>query len=591
MLETIRKHHYILMLFIAILVCVAFVFFNDAGTGRAGNPDAHPIATVDGHPYYRTELSQIDSQRAMVFSLLDPKNQMAMFSDPLAFYVNTLGGNPRFGRPAIVQRYGMTRNDTLNMDFCMNVATIRAEAKKLGIEVDREDLQKFVQTISGFQTNGQFDSSLYEAYLNNGAFGDRAGTERRLYTTLRDIVLFQRLNKLIGGIYTPSQAEVDAAYARNKQKITAAYALVEKAKQTPPAPADEAISKFYDEAKAKFDAHAADPTAAPADPLILSEEKRTLRYVTITLPEPPAPLTAPQPEDTTGLPEDQKKAKEEAYKKKLEEHTAAMAARSEAMTAFENSRKELLAKAAALSSDLTAEDRAGATFEDLVKKAGLEAKTTEPFTQAAPPAEFKDEPRVLAEIFQSSSDPTQAHTVQSAKGYVLFEVAKTEVPAVLPLDQVKAKISDKLKAEAVDAAVKTAAETARTAIVEAIKGGKTFTEAATAAGLTPVEVPAFSREKPPVNVPNQAIITEAATELNVGEVSTPKAVPEGLILISTLKRELPKDPKMDEDKKQLATQMTEGTEGGFMPTYSPLFEAWFNAHRNETTATTPQAAN
>lgn len=591
MLETIRKHHYILMLFIAILVCVAFVFFNDAGSGNSRNPDSKPLATVDGQPYFRTELAQIDSQRPMLMSLLDPKNQMAQFTDPLAFYVNTLAGNPRFGRPAIGQRYGFTRGDTINMDFCMNVATLRAEAKKLGIEVDREDLQKFVQTISGFQTNGQFDSSLYEAYLNNGAFGDRAGTERRLYTTLRDVVLFQRINKLIGGVYTPSPAEVDAGYARNKQKITAAYAVVEKAKQTPPAPTDEAISKFYDEAKAKFEAHAADPTTPAADPLVLSEEKRTLNYVAITLPVAPAPLPTPQPEDTTGLPEDQKKAKEDAYKKKVEEHTAAMATRATAMTEFEKSHKELLAKAASLSSELTSEDRGAATFEEIVKKAGFEPKTTEAFTQAAPPAEFKDEPQVLAEIFQTASDAAQSHTVKSTKGYVLFEIAKTEVPAVLPLDQVKAKIADKLKADAVTAAVKTAADTARTAITESIKAGKTFAEAATAAGLIPVEVPAFSREKPPVNLPNQAIITETATELNVGEVSVPKEVPEGLVLISTVKRELPKDPKMEEDKKQLATQMTEGGEGGFMPSYSPLLEAWFNAHRNETTATTPNTEN
>jgi hypothetical protein len=86
------------------------------------------------------------------------------------------------------------------------------------------------------------------------------------------------------------------------------------------------------------------------------------------------------------------------------------------------------------------------------------------------------------------------------------------------------------------------------------------------------------------------VITGAAAELNPGEISPPREVPEGLLLVSTLKRELPKDPKMDEDKKAQAKEMTEGGEGGFLPTYSPLFEAWFKAHRNESSSRlTPEA--
>ena len=134
------------------------------------------------------------------------------------------------------------------------------------------------------------------------------------------------------------------------------------------------------------------------------------------------------------------------------------------------------------------------------------------------------------------------------------------------------------------------ANTARTSIAEAIKAGKSFIEAATAAGLAATEVPAYTKDKPPADIPNQGVITEAAAELNPGEISTPREVPEGLLLVATLKRELPKDPKMDEDKKAMAKELTEGGEGGFLPTYSPLFEAWFKAHRKETSSRlTPEA--
>ena len=589
MLETLRKHHYILMLCIAILVCVAFIFFGDYRRGGPGSPDATPIATIDGKDYYTNDLSQIDAQRGIVMRLLDPSNQLAQFTDPLAFYVNTLGGNPMIGRPAIVQRYGMSRRDSLNFDFCMNVATLRSEATKLGVEVDREDLEKFVQTIGGLQTSGQFDPAKYEAFLSSGAFGDRPNTERRLYTTLRDVMLFQRLNKLIGGTFAPSPPELDARYADSKQQTTAAYALVEKAKQTPAAPTDEAITKFYDEAKAAFEAQVADPAKPAPDPAILSEEKRAVRYLLITLPKPPAALPSPQPEDTSKLPEDQKKAKEEEYKKKLEDHTAAMATRAEAMKAYEAERKALLSKANDISSALSSEDRGARTFDEIAKASGLEAKLSEPFTAAAPPEDLKPEAKILTEIFASPNDPTLPHTLPSTNGYALFEIAKVEAPAVLPLDQVKPKVAEKLTAQALSAAVKTAAETARTAILESIKAGKSFAEAATAAGLSPVDVPAFTKAKPPTAVPNQAVITQAAAALNPGEVSPPAEVPEGLLLVATLKRELPKDPQMDDDKKKLAQELTEGGEGGFIPTYSPLFEAWFNEHRKEASQLTPSS--
>ena len=89
MLETLRKHHYILMLFIAILVCVAFIFFGDSGM-KHGSPDSKPLATLDGVDYYRNDLVQLDSERGLVFRLLDPTNQFAQYTDPLAFYATTM---------------------------------------------------------------------------------------------------------------------------------------------------------------------------------------------------------------------------------------------------------------------------------------------------------------------------------------------------------------------------------------------------------------------------------------------------------------------------------------------------------------------
>ncbi|RYD38038.1 MAG: hypothetical protein EOP86_01935 [Verrucomicrobiaceae bacterium] len=597
MLETLRKHHYILMLFVAVIVCVAFVFFGDA-THTRGGPGNQPLFRVEGKDYFQEDVRRIDVQERLVGYLANMlevpdmqgvPEQMRMQlmmqmrgGDPLIQYINSLS--------SVGARFARKSREDLNLDLAMNVAVLRTEAKKLGVEVDRKDLVDFVQTLPVFQTNNQFDSQKYESFLNSGAAGDRTNTERELYTMLRDVRTYQKIRDLIGGSFAPSKAEVDFQYASQHEITTAASALVEKAKLTPAAPTDADIQKFYDDEKAKFEKTAAalaakqEPPAAAPDPMVLSDEKRAVRYLLINMPQQPAPVTTPAPtaEDTSKLPEDQKKAKEEDFKKRMEEHTAALAKRAGDMKAYEEAQKAALTKADLISNALVAEDRTQ-TFEEIVKANGFEAKTSEPFTRAAPPEDLKAQPNVVNEIFTADSSSSVARTVPfpaspPLQGYALFELIKVEAPAMLPLDQVKEKITEKLKATNLTTALKTAADTARTKILEGIKAGKSFADAAKEAGLTAVEIPPFSSKKrPATDVKHALVITSQAATLNPGEVSEPQTVEEGLLLVGVIKKELMKDPKMEEDKKSLATSNTVSSDSPFST--SPLFEAWLNARR------------
>lgn len=591
MLETLRKHHYILMLFIAVIICVAFVFFGDATHGRRG-AEGVPLFRVNGQDYFIEDARRISSQERLVgqlLSFLGSQNQMVQFTDPLGKYVTDLS--------RIAARFHRNSREEANLDFVTNVAILRSEAKKIGVEVDREDLVKFVQTLPALQTNGQFDSQKYEAFLNSGIAGDRTNTERELYTMLRDVIIYQKLQSLIGGSFAPSKAEVDYQYNSQHVQTTAASALIEKAKQTPAAPTDADIQKYYDGEKAKFEKTTAalaagdEPPAAAANPFLLSEEKRAVRYLVINLPKMPEPVATPTPENTAGLPEDQKKAKEEEFKKKMEEHTAALAKRADEMKAYEVSVSGLQSKAATISDQLVSEDRGAKSFEEIVKANGLEAKVSEPFTQAAPPEDLKIDPSIAASIFGVSPALNVPQTIafpqaspmapkSSTLGFVLFELAKVEAPAVLPLDQVKEKVTETLKADNLTAAVKAAADAARTKILEEVKGGKSFADAAKDAGLTATELPAFSsRKRPAPDVKNSSTIVSQAATLNPGEISEPQSVEEGLLLVTVIKKELPKDPKMEEDKKALTESGTLPGSGPF--TSNPLFEAWLNSKRVE----------
>lgn len=577
MLETLRKHHYILMLFVAVLVCVAFVFFGPAA--KTGNTNDRPFVTVDGVDYSDTDAKRINSQVSIIGRMMDQSSRMSQYTDPLAKYHSVMS--------QVAAVYHRKSAQELDVDFVTNVALLRAQAKRLGVAVSREDLVKFVQTLPGLQTNGQFDSQRYEAVLNDQSMGSRDNNEREIFVMLRDVMTYQKIETLTSAIMPPSPAEVESQYAQEHTIITAGSVVVARDKQTAVPPTDEEIQKYYDAEKIKFEKtltpEAIDGVTVPAapDPSLLSEEKRGLVYLHITVPPAPAALpAAPQPEDTTNLPDDQKKTKEEEYKKKVEDHTAAIAKRAEELTAHDKAVKELKAQAAKVSNELVAEDRGTRTFAEVVKDGGLEAKTAEPFVRSAPPGDFQSDPKGLNAVFMTPGDARESQIAESTNGYLLFELTKVEAPALLPLDQVKEKITGKLQEEALTAALKTAAETARTKMADSMKAGKSLEEAATEAGLIATVLPAFSSLKPLApETPNQAIVSMQAAGLNPGEISEPQSVDGGLLLVGVIKKELPNDPKMAEDKKALTEKLTQPASGLFsMP--SPLFSTWFNHLRS-----------
>ena len=576
MLETIRKHHYVLMCIIAVVVIIAFTFLYDPNQQQVGS--GARVGTLYGRDFTAGEKRGIDEMQAVagrLASMIEGNDFMARYADPATRFVSTIG--------SVVNRYTNTsRASDEDLDFTINVLILREEAKRLGIAADKDDVARAIQELGAFKTAGRFDSTKFDSFLAGGALGDRTTTERKLFTFVHDMILFQKLSRLVGGTFAPSPAEVDDSYASQHVKTTAAYALVEKAKFAEQTVTDEEAAKFHEAEKAKMDAPPAEEGKSPApspDPIVLSDEKRSVKYVFAAKPKPPTAPTPPVQEDLSTITDEaQKKAREEAFKKQQEEYTKLLDEHTKAMEKHAEDEKAWLKKVDDFANALVAEDRNDNPFEEIAKAIGFESKTAE-FTKAAPPEDLKPEEAAVAAIF--TAEPGQVDApVQTANGWCLFEVATVTKASVLPLDQVKEKIVGKLKADKTTNALKEAADKARTAIADAVKAGKSFKEAATAAGLTPVDVPTFSPSKPPTGVANQNVVLEKARALNAGELSEAADVPEGLLLVFVEKKELPNDPKMEEDKKNLAKNLAAGDNGSPFSMPSPLFQAWFTARRD-----------
>lgn len=768
MLETFRKHHYIMMCIIAAVVVISFTFFFNPNKGGDGGPAGSGAVL---RKLFDTNLTQgdvdlIEQQSRVAANIAGrEKNSVSNFLETMQTIVDE-------GRPV---------NDRMaDADYPVNVTVMRLECERLGIAVEKADIEKRIREVEAFQTNGAFDGSKLDAFLNGGVHGDRSATETKLTAVVRDVMLFERLAQLVGGSFAPSAYEVDADFANDNVSVTAATALIQKKDYENQTVTDEEIQKFYDAEKAKF---GSTEKGVAADPIILTEEKRTVKYCITEAPKftetapvapPPVPPLPPKPDFST-LPEDQKKAKEEEWKKQEEDHKAKEDAHTKDITEHAgkmtdyNKRKAesdaakqaWLKKVADFSSATVSDERGGATFEALAKPlepasapaavsaapvpaftptpeppapvpapapvptpapaapegsaapaketpppaetpgavkgapgpAGAEgtpapaaADTPAPVVAPAPAAPAPAEAPVPAAVpappvvappppvsipapgplpfvriasFSSTTAPAEISAFAGKEGtattiifkvgqgetetfvegngadsFLIFQVTGIEKPAVRPLEEVKQKISDKIKAEKVAAALKAAASDARSKILEAVKAGKSFKEAAEASKAVVAELPVISSKTPlPKETANAELITSTVgiaskdgmsappvAGVQPGEVSEALDVPEGLLLVHVMKKELQKFPDADEKKKALRAKRTfhdvgaslqqpawnqqagieaymaatteyRASMGYFQQHYggttNPVLKAWFAARRNEAQKAAP----
>ena len=441
MLETFRKHHYVLMCLVAVVVIISFTFFFNPNTqsGRAGSGEV--VRKIFDADLTQGEVELIEQQKTVASQIAGEKDSVMDFLQTMHSIADE--SKPMDSRMA-------------DADYSTNVFLMRQECERLGIAVEKEDITARIRLIANFQTNGQFDGSLLDKFLSLGQHGDRSATETKLYNAVRDVMLFERLAALIGGTYAPSSQEIDADFARANESITVATALLAKKDYEAQTITDEEIQKFYDTEKAKQDN--ADKTVRP-DPIILTDEKRTVKYCITEAPKstavppqqpPPLPALPPKP-DLSALPEAERKAKEEERKKLEDDHAAKQKLAQDEfmkqMDDYQKQQKEVeaakqawLVKVSDLSNALVAEERGSATFEELAKPlepppAPAPAPAPAPVPAPAPiPAPIEATPPPAAPAPVEAPPVEQPKAVQGAQGPAGTEGQPSAAPVPVPAE-------------------------------------------------------------------------------------------------------------------------------------------------------------
>lgn len=263
MLEFLRKHQYGLMLVVAILTIIAFVFLYDKNTYSQGPTQRGTAFKVYGKGYGANYLQKLDSyfNLAQELGLQDLAMQLA-------------------GNRIVDSR--------LPLDFPINLMILRKEGRELGISPSNEEARKELEGLQAFaDSNGRFDPTIFAARTKS--LSERNIKDADLMQIMRDKITLDRVKDLLASNFQPPVTEVEDDYAESNEEITA-YALKRSLEdfRKDVQVTDEEIAARYEEDKET----------------LLSEEKRKIEYVHFEapiFPKPAPPAPSPIPGSGIGL--------------------------------------------------------------------------------------------------------------------------------------------------------------------------------------------------------------------------------------------------------------------------------------------------
>lgn len=521
MLAFIRKHQYALFVIVLIVVIAMFVFSDSSKT------NSRNFGEADGRPMN------------VLGTKFSPEEQEAIrrSGDILQALGGGTGGfDPRlhfYRMEALATRtQAMTEEEAKKRrDFVVNTALTRVLARQAGISVSEEEVNQHLQQLTQFQTDGKFDPVKWGTFIE--AFGGEAGARRKaIYSAAADVILFNKLTALAGPFLDRTKTDIDLNYSDEYQRIVASVLELSKKEFENQEVTEQELKDYFEKHK--------------GSEKLQSEEKRTFSYVFIP---------APKPEELKDLDEAAKTEKEREHKK----------------------------VAQALSNQLVAEDRGAKTFDEIAAGLKLEVKKAGPVSQNTLPDDLKAKGQVTANLF-TLVEPGQSSVEAGTDGYYGIELTAIEAPKALDFDAAKEKITTLLKEEKQKEKFDAFVKSTREKLQASVAAGKSLADAAKEAGLTavPRTLPSFSKRKPLTGEPNGSRIAATTSKTDIGQIGDPITLPDSALLVLVEKKELPKDPKMEDDKKSIA--LRQSMMASQFPEQNPLFKAWYNKKREQADA-------
>ena len=512
MLSTIRHFQKGIMIAIAVVVVIAFTFFDSPGDpSQASNEN---VLNVNGDPISSKEALRLQSAFGILYRL-----GMSDFAQFL---------------------YGDQRADRDYTDFAVNLTLFREEARKLGVVATDKQVLDAKRNLIMYQIGAMDDERLKSEVLNPVGY-----SLADLYDLLADYVAYQQIRSLLESGVEPLDAEIEDAYNRQYATIHGSLVKLDRTKLEEDAKAaitDEQIAAHFEAENQAARDEAAGSVNEQGIPLTDEELKEVARYNTD--PKRAVDLVRfPQPE----LAED-----------------ATAEARAEAKSSYTN-RVDSLTDAFAID---------GKNFEEVARKNELEFEALEPFSPGDAPESIKEDFTILQRVFANTLNETRpvSDPFPLDDGtYIILRLREDVEARPLTLEEAREDIVAELTEQGLQTRINEAVAEARSKITEQLEAGKSIEEAAKAAGLEVEKLPPFSNEDRPKDLEAAGMIAGIAAKLNPGELST-DPFPFGensSALVYVEKKELVKSPDEQTRRDTIRTNLIAGQT-------NRLVKAWFD---------------
>ncbi len=413
-----------------------------------------------------------------------------------------------------------TEDEAAN-NFIWNLMVLQHEAAKLGVEPGDQAVVDRIKTLPVFQTEGQFDPVKYSTFLQE-QLAPRGFTERQLESVIRDTLRLEELKALVTSPAVLMPGEVNTALQRIRP-------LDVEVLRWNAASAAKDVQVSDDELKSAFEARRQQ---------LQVPEQRSVRYVLFAL-----------------TPDQQKLEGKE--------------------------RVDVLQKVATATGEFAQSlVEGGADLAAVAGQAGLEVRTTPLFgangatTGALADADGEVVPAAAAVAFRLPSGPGNYEIIQVGEsGYAVIEIAAVEAARPQTFEEARADLRADLIAQKRDAALRGKAASDLSEVRAAMADGKTFAEAAKAAGLKPETIPGLSVFDRELDVAKRQVAS-AAIDLADGTLGEFVPTPEGGFAVYVAGRGEPDEKTAAEQRPMVENGILEGKE-------MLLFAQWLVTARQE----------
>ncbi len=345
-------------------------------------------------------------------------------------------------------------------DFVWNSMVLEHEAGVLQIQPTKEEIIAEESHLPVFQTNGAFDPDKLAGFIQEQLAPKGFGESEIDELIVKDLQL-KKVKKLLASTVALAPSEVRFAYDVENRKMDISVIRFRLA-DVPVKLSEDDLKKAFEARKDNF----------------RSDEKRKVAFIVFSLPDSDKKLAGKDLNDAMG---------------KLANHASDFA---EAMT------------------------EKGARFDQVAAKFGLQTHETALFSEAEPDKQLAGNPAAVHAAFQMTKADPNSDPVQGPNSFYVMHLEDVAPSLPLTFEQARAQLTAQLKDERAKETLNLKATDIRNKIVTALKMGKSFPEAAKAAGQSVESRPPFSlSDLSSQEQPETGAFAETAMQLSPGELS------------------------------------------------------------------------